>query len=838
MIAHDRRASSRWLAATLLLYGASVYWLAPAIADGTAAGTTISNTATATYEDPNNPGTPINATSNTVVVTVAEVAGITTTPHAITDVNGGTVLPNDTVNFDFRVTNVGNDPTRFFIPGAATITGSGTQVAPQVIGYIAPNGTLTNFGSAIAVPAGGASTDTLTGVTIPGHPAGSIPPGYSLIVRVPVTVTALASSGSPIVVRLGDTTPNDNSSQTQNQPDASDGAGTTEVRTLDNPNGTGGTPPEAAGTPSNGEREASAMQQVLVGAQPQAFATLLKTRSAYSDNSTPNNLQDDLITYGLSLRVEATAPTGSSSLTPAGLVATPITLDGAANTARILISDAVPADTVITGSLTAPAGWQAVFTTTPTSTPADQAAWQTGATPPANATRVGFVTTTTIAAGTTQSGFAFQVRTSNIPAGVNTRTIANLAQAFGRTQGGGTTLVYDESGDQSPSNFNDNGTPGSNTPTTGVADPATQGVDNNNDNTGSGASGEDNVITLATPGTLLNGPFNQFAAVGPSNNNDDFTNRAAQVLANTAPTAQIDPAVVRFNNTIGNPTSASLTNVLLVPDIYTDAGNVVFKALDATREQLPPSNTTVTLSYGSQTAVYTFNGTNFVFTSGSAIVIPSLPAGGSVNYTVDVDLPLADQSTNTGRGFAIPLYAFVDGPGSTVAGRPDAGDTSLNRTIDRVYTGFLRLVKDARIIESDGTSVIVDYPATPGTTNIPQDQVRPGRFIEYRLTYTNISIAPGGAGNATLNAINVAITEDGTILPNNWARDNDINGAIDTSHVIGSATASLGTITYSPSGDQSGLTAAQDVTRYVVNLTGVSVQPGASGSFTFRRRIN
>jgi hypothetical protein len=52
----------------------------PAFGDGTAAGTTISNTANVTYIDPNNPGVTLNATSNAVTLTVAEVAGITAVP--------------------------------------------------------------------------------------------------------------------------------------------------------------------------------------------------------------------------------------------------------------------------------------------------------------------------------------------------------------------------------------------------------------------------------------------------------------------------------------------------------------------------------------------------------------------------------------------------------------------------------------------------------------------------------------------------------------------------------------------------------------------------------------
>ncbi|HEY9656404.1 MAG TPA: hypothetical protein V6C50_13040, partial [Crinalium sp.] len=121
---------------------------------------------------------------------------------------------------------------------------------------------------------------------------------------------------------------------------------------------------------------------------------------------------------------------------------------------------------------------------------------------------------------------------------------------------------------------------------------------------------------------------------------------------------------------------------------------------------------------------------------------------------------------------------------------------------------------------------------TPTPANL-----RVGRFIEYRITYTNISIAPVGAGNVTLSAGNVIITEDGTIGTNTWARDNDTNGVIDTSNVVGSTTAQFGTIAYAPSGDQSGTTQPTDVTRYT-NTLGIAVQPGASGTFIFRRRIN
>ena len=87
------RLSRQLLTATLLL-GGTFNLVSPVLAQtapttttttytpGTTAGTQIRNQATATYEDPNAAGVSINATSNTVILTVAEVAGITNTPAA------------------------------------------------------------------------------------------------------------------------------------------------------------------------------------------------------------------------------------------------------------------------------------------------------------------------------------------------------------------------------------------------------------------------------------------------------------------------------------------------------------------------------------------------------------------------------------------------------------------------------------------------------------------------------------------------------------------------------------------------------------------------------------
>ena len=439
----------RLLAATLLLGGLNTL-VAPAFADGTAAGTSIDNTATATYDNPDDPTKPFNATSNTVKVTVTEVAGITVTPLSTIDRNGGTVLPNDIVDYEFKVTNVGNDTTEFYIPGTPTVAGPGAATVVQITGYIDAAGVRVNFPTPVTVPVGSVRTGTIPGLpAIPGNPVGVIPAGFSLVVNVPTTINNLAASGASVDVRLGNTGANDNSPGTQNQ---SDGVNTPadadEVRTVDFAGETGTTAPKVAE-----EKEAAALQKVTVGATSQALATILKTRSSYVPNLA-TSLADDVIGYALALKVESAAPVGSTGITPGKLVGTAIKVDGA-TVNRVLVSDAIPNQTKLTAAadvVVPGATWRAVYTADGLTVPAIGAAWST--TFNANATRIGFIydaTTTPLAEGANITGFGFKVVTSGVPAASTTPVnIANLAQIFGQTKGneGPTSpLVYDESGD-------------------------------------------------------------------------------------------------------------------------------------------------------------------------------------------------------------------------------------------------------------------------------------------------------------------------------------------------------------------------------------------------------
>lgn len=848
--------------------------LAQVAGSGTAAGTSISNTATATYQDPNNPdpNARLNAISNTVTVQVAEVSGITITgngiaeaPNAVNPVptqNNGTIDTGDIVYFNYTITNVGNDPTRFFIPGApAATTGATFDANVRPIQIVAVNGT--NIGP-IDVPGTGANTDTLA--ALPN--GGSFAPGQTLTIRVPVQVTA-DTSGAPIRVLFGN--PGANQPPAQNQPYVNNG---NDVYTVDSPNGTvitvNGVPVnEVEGAPINSQQEASAAQETFLSAASKAFATVLKTSGAFAViNPGPNGT----LTYNLGLRVASTSP--DASFTAADLQGTRITINGSSADNRILISDVIPSNSTLTTPVatgTLPANWTVVYSgSDPTNTTALTAQWRTD---PAVALadsgaasriqRVGFVydagANGAIARGANLTGFQFSVTTNVASTG---GTVANIAQVFGQTDPtidplNPRPLVYDESGDTQPNNYNDDNTSGpfsnvtpaqfnANNPGTGqtvsdpnqfrgIATPATQGVDNSNTNTGQGPGGENNVFAVQPTASILNGPLGQPAAVGPTSNNDDFTNKATDLPANPAPNTTFDPVEVVFTNTVNNPSStATLTNILLRP-----------LNLPASDYALLPNGTTVRITLGNNTGLYTYNSANgqFTLSAGTPISIPTLSSNVSLNYETRINLPgNTPLSTDINRGFSVPIVAFIDDNGNGAYNPIDingVGDRG-NITINRLYTGFLKLIKSARILNSAGTE-LVSFTTQSSALN---PFLLPGNTIEYQIQFKNISEPSNGTGNAVLNAGNVIITENGSAGTNNWfsTPTSPTRDSVFPSNPNGSATTTTGTLS---------ITVNNNDIQIYENNAGTLVPSGPStsdvttgvmtnstGTFTFRRIIN
>jgi hypothetical protein len=842
----------RSLVATALIANGVFQFVAPVLAQ-TAAGGEIKNRATATYEDPTNPGTTINTTSNEVIVQVAEVAGITVTGAGTTlniDADGdNTPDAGDQVYFNYTVTNVGNDPTQFRIPNLASTTGPATVSGS--LEYSRDGGT-----TWLPIDSGAGESE----VTVP-----RIPVGGTVQVRVPVTVAAGAQANQTITVKLGDT-PGDG----QNQPRNPDGG---DIYTVDNPDGTGNG--EVDGAPVNGTREASASQQIQVDAtlKTYALAKVLKERSGYNNSGTLTVINDDTLTYDLSLEVEQNDPT-NSGITPAPLVGTNIDLDidlDGTPQPLILISDAIPVGTDLARVPAAPPGWQAVYTTDPIATDANAANWTTTApTDLSTVTRVGFVNNpsvvTSVNPGQTVTGFKINLVVES--GATAPLTVKNIAQLFGSSPDNdadptNNPPVYDESGDQNPSNFNDDGTPLTGTDTTGpggtpdgipdtlpdtvvddgyitdAADETATGVDTGNNNSATGSEGGElnQYVIDPTANELVNGPEGSPDAIGPTDNNDDFTNKSSLVPPNLAldEGTTIDPAPVPFTNTVENGSGDS-ADISLVPTPPANPGDL-------------PAGTTVTISYDADSVVYTWDGTNFNPPTATTppIVIPGVQPGQEVNYGVEVNLPSGtplstdlndptDPNSGTIGGFPVPITAFIDDA------TPGFQGTEVNNiTIDQVYTGYLRLDKESRILKGDGPDPIAGQDVFSKENKQPSE----GNLIEYRITYRNISDAQAGTGNIILDADNVVIEEDGTLGDNNWAKDNDGDNIIDTSNVVGSAQDSgnanilffSGDPATTTAQDQTGTDANTDVSKYVDEVTGI-VEPGMSGNFTFQRKVN
>jgi hypothetical protein len=243
---------------TALLLGSSSLASPPTLAASPAPGTVIENQVNGSFVDDSDNSIKL-LESNKVSVTVAEVAGITVTANGITG------IPNasSTVYFSFTITNVGNDPTQFYVPNFANLTGNATQSNVEITGYNLDGTTPVTIAVPITVTTAGRTGSDGTNPGLLGSNGGGVLlPGGSVTVRVPVTINSNAATNDQITVQLGDTAVDPASTSTpqarlENQVYL---AGSNDVYTIDNPNGLVAT--EAVGTPINVTAEASAIQSI------------------------------------------------------------------------------------------------------------------------------------------------------------------------------------------------------------------------------------------------------------------------------------------------------------------------------------------------------------------------------------------------------------------------------------------------------------------------------------------------------------------------------------------------------------------------------------------------
>ena len=406
---------------------------------------------------------------------------------------------------------------------------------------------------------------------------------------------------------------------------------------------------------------------------------------------------------------------------------------------QVYIIAPVPARTVLTSGQTFPAG--TLYTTSALTTAPLSATWSSSAPVPlSNTTRLAFPVGATLAGGGTCSSSISMIVTVNT--GIDASIpIDEIGDTFGKNTVNAT--ITDQSGDATPNN----------------------GDGNANFNEGYVAGAGHGVIqqtTLTQIGSVLIGPSGAAGAVGPNDNNDDYTNKSVNTgIAGVAPggnTTALGQLV--YVNTVQNTGNTSDTFTLDAPSV--------------------PAGFTVEIS--------TDGGTSYTTVSGGGSVSLAIAFGASANIQVRITEP-AGNTVLTGFDTVIRATS-----GATPAAN--------NRTIDRLYTGFVRLVKSYTVTNSTGVGGATDAV--------------PGAVITYNIAYENISTSNGDASCVKLTAQNVVITEDGLAAPNNW----------------GSFTTHTGT----PSDTGSGVVVIVNATTYTDTVA--SLAPGASAVFSFQRSIN
>jgi hypothetical protein len=354
---------------------------------------------------------------------------------------------------------------------------------------------------------------------------------------------------------------------------------------------------------------------------------------------------------------------------------------------QVYIIAPIPLRTVLRAGQTFPAG--TLYTTSALSTAPLSATWVSSAPPLNTVTRIAFPVGATLAAGASSSPINMIV---TINTGINASIpIDEIGDAFATNVA--SSIITDQSGDLTTNN----------------------GDGNANFNEGYVAGVGHGVIQqtlLSQLGSVLLGPLGFPAAVGPTDNNDDYTNMSTNP-ANIAPGGTTTAsAQLVFSNTVQNTGNAN--------DIFTlDAPTV-------------PAGFTVEIS--------TNGGGLYTVVSGGGSTSLAVGFASSANILVRITVPV-------GQTVLTPYSTTVRAT-STVT--PAAN----NRTIDRSYTGFLQLSKTFSVANATGVGGLTDAV--------------PGAVITYNITYTNISSSNGDANCVRLTASNLVINEDGLVAPNNW----------------------------------------------------------------------
>jgi uncharacterized repeat protein (TIGR01451 family) len=295
----------RSLVIASLISGGSLLNLLPALADqNSATPGDITNQATAEFQDAIDDSKG-QSVSNTVKVTVVEVAGI-----SITGSFSGTPIRGKTITATFKIYNSGNDPSKIFVPE--------TLSSAKVGGVNATVGTLKIVKSTTAT-----GTDTLIGTNVPtgGVASPSIAPGSYITVEAPVTIPQSASNTDELIITLG----NQASGADIVNEAYTDTTSTTRLHTKDNDDNTFS---DTTGTPFNGEREASKTIKITI-----ATPTISVSGKVWDDyNNSANNTFTSLVTTSKNPAVTTGTPLYAFLIDSTGKVLAKTAVDATAGT--------------------------------------------------------------------------------------------------------------------------------------------------------------------------------------------------------------------------------------------------------------------------------------------------------------------------------------------------------------------------------------------------------------------------------------------------------------------------------------------------------------------------
>jgi hypothetical protein len=701
-------------------------------AAATAAGTLISNTASATYTDTN--GVNYTTQSNTVVVEVQNAPSLTVTTNNGNAPGTGTGVPNSCLADVYTLTNTGNGLGHFQLPSAPVFGGSDSGFVATTTFSLSINGGATTTGLTFAAlqaalaasPSGLISPNGFVTITINYCITGATTPG-----TITTTLTANILYKAADQTNPGGLVDTTSANVSNNYTDSIIADARLDLQKSAVVSGTAAAPVITYTVLGNNG-----------GASPARMLTSVQGLGAGAPFTGTGVLIAD--------KIPTPASNGGAALTINGV---PSVATSVANGFPVTATATIVYSNVASGASgwsTSSAGalWIGVYISGGAVALNAHAGSSAGNVPAAA------VTLTFALNGPTGAGAGNACAVSNIANGVvggNANYLVTQPQVIGPTIN---TLISD-------------GTPAAVTAINTAI---------NNATSLQGPSGASQSVCSAMPAgfSVLNGPkglpgaTGSFDGVVAVNNNNDFTAVGFTQPAFTIVNSGTVPGTPNGNNFTAVVSGINVPNQVLNAGNSDDNYKIVATAPAGFTVQLFADSGTCTAPSGSPLGSATAGATS----TANPVAVAS---GVTLCYWAVYSSP---NPTQTLKRFDANIVASSNTGGLCA--------TCSNTTHNELYSGFIALTKTIAI--SNNTCGVFTQPPLPAT-----QFACPNAILTYTVDYRNIMVG-GGTGTVPLTAQlltqagTFVLTEDGTLsvvsgaAPNNWAAfTNGLNApAVDT----------------------------------------------------------